>query len=146
MTNPKNMSLEAFCPLDQHLITKEVDGSTWIVFDRRLCKTLMLPARLLAFMPAHDTRRERGWWKDKWLISERLFYQIVLASPAPKAVKFRRWVAETLLWRWYERTSDLQDIQNAERLRYSPSSVFGEIEAIVSEHLVTARNHPDSWS
>ncbi|UWR38643.1 BRO family protein [Sulfitobacter sp. W074] len=142
MTSTKAMPINTFCPLGYGIKTADIDGSTWIVFDQELSCALRHPSGLRSLLPAHEMKKMKIDAQEADLISERLFYQLVLASPAPKAIKFRNWVESKLLWRWYETTGDPEDIYNAERLKYAPRSILGAVEAIVSEYLPSSRQHP----
>ena len=140
------MPLETFCPLDLDLVTREEDDGIWVALDTRQLKSLRLTNTQLRHLPAADARWERALWRRRLLISEGLFYQLVIASPAPCAVTFRRWVSETLLWQCYENTADLGAVSTAERLRHSPTTFRGEIERLVSAYLVQCRQAADAWA
>ena len=140
------MPLETFCPLDLDLVTREEDDGIWVALDTRQLKSLRLTNTQLRHLPAADARWEHIRWRRRLLVSERIFYQIVLASPAPAAVKFRQWVSETLLWQCYENTADLGAVSTAERLRHSPTTFRGEIERLVSAYLVQCRQAAGAWA
>tara|TARA_R110002020_G_scaffold47510_1_gene135140 strand:+ start:1049 stop:1465 length:417 start_codon:yes stop_codon:yes gene_type:complete len=138
------MNINTFCPLGIEIKTAEIKGDTWIVFDEELSRALQHPYGLRGLLPAHEIQKIEIDDQETDLITERLFYQMVLGSIASGAIEFRAWVAKKLLWRWYETTGDPQDIQNADRLQSSPTSVMGAIEAIVSEYLPISRRSPIS--
>ena len=138
------MDINTFCPLGLEIKTAEINGHTWVIFDEELLRVLQYPLSLRGLLPAHEMQTMEIADQEADLISERLFYQMVLGSAATEAITFRNWVASKLLWRWYETTGDSQDIHNAERLRYAAPSVMGAIEAIVSDYLPTSRHSPIS--
>jgi prophage antirepressor-like protein len=144
MTNFNTIDINTFCPLGLEIKTAEINGDTWVIFDEDLSRVLQHPHSLRGLLPAHEIQTMKIADQEADLISERLFYQIVLGSDAAGAIEFRNWVASKLLWRWYETTGDPQDIHNAERLLHAPTSVMGAIEAIVSEYLPTSRHSPIS--
>lgn len=142
MTTSTAMDINTFCPLGFDIKTADINGDTWIVFDEKLSDALQHPHRLHSLLPAHEMQKMDIDAQEADLISERLFYQMVLGSAAAEAIAFRNWVANKLLWRWYENTGDPQDIYNAERLKYAPRSILGAIEAIASEYLPSSRQQP----
>lgn len=142
MTSTKATPINTFCPLESGIKTADINGGTWVVFDEELSSALQHPSDLRSLLPAHEVQKIEIDAQEADLVTERLFYQLVLASPAPKAIEFRNWVASRLLWRWYEATGDPEDIHNAERLKYAPRSILGAVEAIVSEYLPSSRQQP----
>lgn len=138
------MNINTFCSLGFEIKTAEINGDTWVIFDEELTRVLQHPYSLRGLLPAHEIQTMKIAEQEAALISERLFYQMVLGSAATEAIAFRNWVANKLLWRWYENTGDPQDIYNAERLKYAPRSILGAIEAIASEYLPSSRQQPFS--
>ena len=138
------MDINTFCSLGFEIKTAEINGDTWVIFDEELTRVLQHPYSLRGLLPAHEIQTMKIAEQEADLISERLFYQMVLGSAATEAIAFRNWVANKLLWRWYENTGDPQDIYNAERLKYAPRSILGAIEAIASEYLPSSRQQPFS--
>lgn len=144
MTTSTAMDINTFCPLGLEIKTVDINGDTWVIFDETLRKTLQHPYGLRSPLPAHEMQKTEIDAQEAVLLSERLFYQLVLASPSPKAIEFRNWVANKLLRRWYETTGDPRDIYNAAHLEYAPRSILGTIEAIASEYLPRSRQQPFS--
>lgn len=144
MTTSTAMDINTFCPLGLEIKTVEINGDTWVVFDEAISDALQHQYSLRRLLPAHEVQKMEIDAQQAVLVTERLFYQLVLASPTPKAIEFRNWVASKLLWRWYETTGHPEDISNAERLKYTPRSKLGAVEAIVSEYLPSSRQQPFS--
>lgn len=99
MTSTKAMPINTFCPLGCEIKTADIDGDTWIVFDEELSAAMQHPYSLRSLLPAHEMQKMEIDAQEAELVTERLFYQLALASPATRAIEFRNWVATKLLWR-----------------------------------------------
>lgn len=128
-------STEMLCSFGFKVKTAAINGDTWVVFDEELWGALQHPYNLRGLLPAHDVQTMDIDDQRSDLITERLFYQMVVDSIAAGTIEFRNWVASKLHWHWHEATGDPQGIHNADRIQYAPNSVMGAIQAIANEYI-----------
>lgn len=146
MTTSTAMDINTFCPVSKALYACESEGTIWIKWTDQLRDDLMIAWDHRLYLPQSDwdgpMLEGQGPHEPGDFISEAGFYKLVFASEASAAQKFKAWVLDELLLKWFQETADPEYVYRMNQIKSGDTGAELSVVIVATEILPVSRRMP----